>query len=244
MYYNSLYISTRGVIFMKRFRFTLGFVAGAVMFGSIGVAAASSSKTIEVMFGVKDVKINSVSKMPEETPFLYEGTTYVPLRYIAENLGSEVRWDGENQIIIINSKQNACTNETFDISKYVGKWEIELTIDSDNKGWDERITNSFEMEIINGNKLKISHGDLYNSQVYYDENGFPTDQSSSPYNWESNPFEVNSDGTADIIIAVENYPDKEIQAHIELNNNQIVIKTKENESFFYFNQSPPFAKTE
>ncbi len=229
---------------MKRFRFTLGFVAGALVFGSMGVSAASLTKTIEVRFGVKDVKINNVSKMPEQAPFLYEGTTYVPLRYIAENLGSDVQWDTKTQSVIINSKENTCTNETFNITNYIGNWGTALAIDADKKDWDLNITNSFRLETIDESKLKISQGDLYSSRVYYDENGFPIDQSSSPENWETKPFALSSTGKADILITVENQPDKEIKALIELKNNKIKITTKEHEELFYFNQSSPFSKVD
>jgi hypothetical protein len=143
-----------------------------------------------------------------------------------------------------NVKENYVgSSETVKNAEYVGKWGIALAIDSDKKEWDERITNTFQIEVAGGNKLKLSHGDLYNSRVFYDEKGFPKDQSSSPYNWESKPFEV-SNGAADIAITVENAPDKEVSAHIEMKNNQIVITTKENEKLLYFNQSPPFARTE
>ncbi|TXK71832.1 copper amine oxidase N-terminal domain-containing protein [Paenibacillus sp. N3.4] len=229
---------------MKQLRFTLGFIAGALVFGSVGVAAASSSKTIEVLFNVKDVKINNVSKMPEQQPFIYEGTTYVPLRYIAENLGSDVGWDEVNQTVTINGKQRTCNNETSDTATLIGNWGLSLEIDADKKGWDERIENSFRIDAVSGNTLKLSRGDLFNSRVFYDEKGFPKNHSASPYNWESKAFEIQPDNTANIIIITEMYPDKEIPAHLEIRNNQIRITTDENENFFYFNRSPAFTKTE
>jgi hypothetical protein len=229
---------------MTRFKFTMGFAAGALVFGSIGVAAASSSKTIDVLFNVNDVKINNISKMPEQAPFIYNGSTYVPLRYIAENLGSEVRWDSQNQTVVINSKQDNCSpSGTFDTSKYLGNWKTALAIDADKKEWDERIENTFQLEMISGNKLKLSRGDLFNSRVFYDNSGNPSDQSSSPSNWESKIFEVNSDGKADIAVTVEN-SEQEVHAQIEMKNNQLIVTTKEKETFFYFNQSPAFVKTE
>ncbi len=69
-------------------------------FGAIGVFAASGSM-IEVFYNIKDIKIDKVSKMPEQKPFMYNGTTYVPLRYISENLGEQVKWDNKTQTIHI-----------------------------------------------------------------------------------------------------------------------------------------------
>jgi hypothetical protein len=75
---------------------------GVFLFGSgVGVYAGSNSKMLEVFFNIKDIKINQVSKMPKEEPFTYKGTTYVPLRYISEQLGNPVNWDSTNKTINI-----------------------------------------------------------------------------------------------------------------------------------------------
>ncbi|KAB0443999.1 MAG: stalk domain-containing protein [Lysinibacillus fusiformis] len=80
----------------------IGFsVAGALLLGSAGVYASTNSKTLEVFYNVKNIKINQVSRMPEDKPFTYNGTTYVPLRYISEELGYPVEWDSSNQTINI-----------------------------------------------------------------------------------------------------------------------------------------------
>ncbi len=46
----------------------------------------------------KDVKGNAVDV------FLYNGTTYVPIRAIAENFNKEVKWDAKRQTVLIDSK--------------------------------------------------------------------------------------------------------------------------------------------
>lgn len=80
----------------------IGFsVAGALLLGSAGVYASSNSETLEVFYNIKNIKINQVSKMPENKPFTYNGTTYVPLRFISEQLGNPVEWDSANQTINI-----------------------------------------------------------------------------------------------------------------------------------------------
>lgn len=45
---------------------------------------------------------NGVKNVP--LGFIYEGTTYVPLRFVGENLGQEVGYDGENNIIWVGNK--------------------------------------------------------------------------------------------------------------------------------------------
>jgi hypothetical protein len=79
------------------------FIAGAIIFSTVGVYAAGGNM-IEVFYNVKDIKINMVSNMPEQKPFIYNGTTYVPLRYVADSLGQDVGWDGKTQTIFIGEK--------------------------------------------------------------------------------------------------------------------------------------------
>jgi hypothetical protein len=38
-----------------------------------------------------------------ETGYLINGKTYVPLRFVAENLGAQVTWDGPNKIAYIST---------------------------------------------------------------------------------------------------------------------------------------------
>ncbi len=70
--------------------FTAGIIVSA-LFAGTAAYAASGSTMLEVFYEVKDIKINNVSKMPaEDKPFIYNGSTYVPLRFVAENLGQKV----------------------------------------------------------------------------------------------------------------------------------------------------------
>lgn len=92
-----------------------GFVTGLIVATIITSAAfAAGGKTIEVFYdAVKDIKINQVSKMPKGTsaPFVYKGTTFVPLRFISENLGQPVKWDGKTKTVHIG--EMADENATY-----------------------------------------------------------------------------------------------------------------------------------
>lgn len=85
-----------------------GFVAGATVMGMlIGSAAyaAGGGSQIEVFF--KDLKymFDGIQKTPSEgTGFIYNGTTYVPLRFVSEALDKKVEWDGENETIWVGQK--------------------------------------------------------------------------------------------------------------------------------------------
>ncbi len=92
-----------------------GIVAGLTI-GSIltaGVAfAKSGTETLEVMYDnikivvdgsqcdPKDVNGNSVE------PFIYNGTTYLPARAVAEALGEKVLWDDKDKVVYISDYTN------------------------------------------------------------------------------------------------------------------------------------------
>lgn len=70
-----------------------------------------------------DVLINSISlyvnnEQVTVSNFLFNGTTYVPLRSVAEMNGMEVKWDGENKRVDLVS------NETFNMKRTDGKYSI------------------------------------------------------------------------------------------------------------------------
>lgn len=79
------------------------FFLGAFIFSSITALASSKVNLIEVLYNVNDIVINGESKMPTEKPFTYKDTTYVPLRYMAEEFGYDVDWDATSNSVIINT---------------------------------------------------------------------------------------------------------------------------------------------
>lgn len=69
-------------------------------------ALAAATKTIDVFTGVSiyvdDVKLNPTDAAgnPVE-PFIYNGTTYLPVRAVSEALGKSVQWDGSTYSVYI-----------------------------------------------------------------------------------------------------------------------------------------------
>lgn len=74
-----------------------------------GVVYAAGSQKVEVT--LKDLKFyfNGVEKtIPAgQGSFTYQGTTYVPLRFVAESLGKEVVWDEKKLTIRIQEPSGA-----------------------------------------------------------------------------------------------------------------------------------------
>ena len=84
-----------------------GALAMALVFALASPAgAALAGKTIQVLTGV-DIYVDGVEMKPTDAngkpvdTFVYNGTTYVPLRAVSQYLGKAVSYDGKNQRVYI-----------------------------------------------------------------------------------------------------------------------------------------------
>ncbi|NEW05991.1 peptidylprolyl isomerase [Paenibacillus sp. SYP-B3998] len=82
-----------------------GLIVGLTI-GSLlsGTAAFAASSQIDVAFRNLKYMFDGVEKAPAEGKgFIYEGSTYVPLKFVSEALGKAVEWDETNETIWIGS---------------------------------------------------------------------------------------------------------------------------------------------
>lgn len=80
------------------------------LFLTTSFAANIYSKSINVEYGIKVLIDNEYANMTDVNgktvePFVYEGTTYVPIRAVAENLGADVSYNSELNWAEINSNK-------------------------------------------------------------------------------------------------------------------------------------------
>lgn len=91
-----------------------GFIAGtvitAILMASPFSMAQSIKKNIEAVFNSVNLKVNG--KTVQADNILYDGTTYVPLRTIADMLGKEVGWDEATNTASINDKNSNTATTT------------------------------------------------------------------------------------------------------------------------------------
>ncbi|WP_028548600.1 peptidylprolyl isomerase [Paenibacillus sp. UNC451MF] len=82
----------------------LGLSLGVMLTGSVAYASGTQ---IEVYFQNIKYMFDGIVKTPTEEQgqgFIYNGTTYVPLRFVSEALGKEVQWDNDTQTAWIGKK--------------------------------------------------------------------------------------------------------------------------------------------
>ncbi|MCZ1268615.1 stalk domain-containing protein [Paenibacillus tundrae] len=79
----------------------IGVGIGSLITGA--TAFAAGGKMIEVFYSVKDIKVDQISKIAEGDmqPFLYKGSTFVPLAFVSDALGQPVKWDAKNKTVLI-----------------------------------------------------------------------------------------------------------------------------------------------
>ena len=87
--------------------FLAGLLSAVVLAGAVNPAlAAMVGKTIQVFTGVNiyidDVKLNpkDANGNPVEA-FIYNGTTYLPVRAVGEAVGKTVQWEGSTSSVYL-----------------------------------------------------------------------------------------------------------------------------------------------
>lgn len=91
---------------MKRLKdVTVGIILGGVLFS--GASYAASATNISVNFLPLKYFFDGVEKKAssDQKGFIYNGTTYVPLRFVAESLGKEVGYDAPTTSIYVGTQK-------------------------------------------------------------------------------------------------------------------------------------------
>jgi len=61
----------------------------------------SHGNHVQMWLGQRDVRVNSASNEMDVTPEIVNGRTLIPLRFVAEFLGSQIEWIGSQRMIVI-----------------------------------------------------------------------------------------------------------------------------------------------
>ena len=98
---------------MQKIKYILMGVLVAVFFSQLvtPALAALAKKTIDIYTGINiyvdDVKLNptDVNGNPVQ-PFVYNGTTYLPVRAVGEAVGKAVQWDGSTSSVYLGKHES------------------------------------------------------------------------------------------------------------------------------------------
>ncbi len=84
----------------------LGAVVGALLIGAAPMAFAKvADAMVPVNYNDIKVTVDGEELKTDKEPFIYEGTTYLPVRAVAEAVGKEVGWDSATKTVTLTSKE-------------------------------------------------------------------------------------------------------------------------------------------
>lgn len=97
--------------------FILGIVAGVMVISTVVFATNTEVRTLAAEFCGISIDVDQKQFIPtdisgkEVEPFIIDGTTYLPVRAVAEALDKEVVWNDEVKRVCIFSKSEPVTEE-------------------------------------------------------------------------------------------------------------------------------------
>ena len=94
---------------MKSFKdFVAGAVVATIAVGGVTTAFARSGNfSIPVTFRNISIKIDGDTLITDKEPFIYDGTTYLPIRAVAEAVDKEVSWDDSTKTVSLKASKSS-----------------------------------------------------------------------------------------------------------------------------------------
>lgn len=102
---------------------TIGLIIGVLLTMTTPVLAESIVKQIDVIFNNVNVNVNGEEL--EADNILYNGTTYIPIRDVAEILDKDVIWNQETMTVTVNDKSNDDLNK-IKYQKFMNMFDVQV----------------------------------------------------------------------------------------------------------------------
>jgi len=75
-----------------------------------GISAARGTTKIDLQIGNRSAAINGQNRFLEQAPIIRGGVTYVPLRFVSESMGANVRYNAARRVVNINTNGRLAGN--------------------------------------------------------------------------------------------------------------------------------------
>lgn len=155
------------------------------------ITVVRGEKKLEMKLGEYKIDVDGHEKRMDAVPDVKDGTTFVPVRFLSENLGFEVEYNGtdksvsvdlatENPIVIHNEREEKAGNVEVDLQypqiEGLKNLEVQKQINGILKNHVEDfklVTKDFENEVKELRKEGFEHnyGAVVNYEVMYNKNG-------------------------------------------------------------------------
>lgn len=140
----------------------IGGIVGAVIMGAIPTAGYDGVRTIQAVYKNIRICVDGVEMTPRDSagqvvePFIYNGTTYLPVRAVGEAVGKEVTYDGSTSTVYLGKSGT---------TKYLGQ-QVEAYQTS---GTEEGVFSMGGQDYVNSLRLYSEGG-----TAFYNLNGLYT----------------------------------------------------------------------
>ena len=123
-----------------------GLVAGLIIGATVaGTGAFAYTNYIEAVYNDINIVVDGKKVNSDSEPFISEGTTYLPVRAVAEALDKPVYWDGETSTVYIGKYSGSLEYPTAKLSE----------LKNIGDAWDDET------------KLKDNYGNYYSDALCY-----------------------------------------------------------------------------
>jgi hypothetical protein len=92
------------------------------------VTVQLKGKEIALYIGNKNYEVDGISRMMDTEALLKEGRTFVPIRFVSEALGANVRWDGAIRTVYINLDGKEATSDVREVAGFIVPTDINLMV--------------------------------------------------------------------------------------------------------------------
>lgn len=95
---------------------TIGLILGCIVTCSVSVFAYNGTRTIQAAYKNIKIFVDGAELTPRDStgnvlePFIYNGSTYLPVRAVAEAVGKDVRYDANTNSVYIGSAGTPSTS--------------------------------------------------------------------------------------------------------------------------------------
>ena len=79
--------------------------------GTKSILAVRGATTVTLKLGSRDATVNNVNRSLSVPAQAVSGTTLVPLRFVSEALGAQVKWNAVSRTVIVNSSPDGASGE-------------------------------------------------------------------------------------------------------------------------------------
>lgn len=111
---------------MKKLKgYLLGFLSAALLFGGVSAFAVNTTTLYDVLTNGITIVVDGQKLNPTDVngnkvePIIYNGTTYLPVRAVANSIGKPVYWDGPNYTVYLGDMDGKLEYPTVELENMV-----------------------------------------------------------------------------------------------------------------------------